>query len=692
MSAETARKRCFVVMGFGKKTDFETGRTLDLDKSYRNMIKPAVEAAGLECIRADEIVHAGLIDAPLYELLLKADLVIADLSTSNKNALYELGIRHALRPSGTLIISEDGARGFFDVSHMDVKTYHHLGEDIGYDEMLRFRQVLTEAIKAELANVGHENVTTRDSPVYTFLKGLQPPSFRDVLAGLPANETGPDRSKNSDPTNVTLANLREQAEQAISEKRFIDAIACLEGALQLSPNDPTLIQQHVLATYKAGQPDVVTALLNARNLMASLSPDVSTDRETLELLGDIELELFDAKQGVNHLFSARRLYERLHWIKGDWRSGIMLANLVVQQNEYKKDPIEKLADITFTDQLRRDVVQFGKERLAQIEVLREMEEFLPKARKLEDRAKEQSRVWCAIAEAYYGLGDDEGYLEARDQAARSKAGGELLENLDKKIGRLTPLLQSQATLRSKAREMFGSRVAGDVPTVSVAMVQPEPHEPEASRTNTSETVVVKEATSLPRKVTSASAKQLGDEVFISYAWGDESQAIADKLDKAFQARGVIIVRDNRNLGFKGRIKAFMESIGRGKCVILVISEKYLKSENCLFELLQVAKQGDFAERVFPVVLDDARIYKPLDRIRYVRFWEEQTKELDKAIRSVSSVNLQGFREDIDLYAEIRNYLPRLADILRDMNAQTSQIQADSGFSDLFEAVMAKLAE
>lgn len=77
---------CFVVMGFGKKTDFETGRTLDLDKSYKNMIKPAVEDAGLKCIRADEIVHSGLIDVPMYEQLLKADVVVADLSTSNKNA------------------------------------------------------------------------------------------------------------------------------------------------------------------------------------------------------------------------------------------------------------------------------------------------------------------------------------------------------------------------------------------------------------------------------------------------------------------------------------------------------------------------------------------------------------------------------------------------------------------------------
>src|SRR5215471_2937990 len=57
-----ARKTCFVIMGFGKKVDFETGKTFDLDMTYQNLIKPAVEAANVECIRADEITHAGVID------------------------------------------------------------------------------------------------------------------------------------------------------------------------------------------------------------------------------------------------------------------------------------------------------------------------------------------------------------------------------------------------------------------------------------------------------------------------------------------------------------------------------------------------------------------------------------------------------------------------------------------------------
>ena len=163
---------CFVVMGFGKKTDFETGRTLDLDKTYKNIIKPAAEAARLTCVRADEIVHSGMIDLPMYEQLLTADVVIADLSTSNKNAFYELGVRHALRPYTTIVIAEDGIKVFpFDINHVIVRQYHHLGEDIGYSEVMRFRQELTAAITKILATEPRQN----DSPIYTILKNLAPP-------------------------------------------------------------------------------------------------------------------------------------------------------------------------------------------------------------------------------------------------------------------------------------------------------------------------------------------------------------------------------------------------------------------------------------------------------------------------------------------------------------------------------------
>jgi hypothetical protein len=135
----------------------------------------------------------------------------------------------------------------------------------------------------------------------------------------------------------------------------------------------------------------------------------------------------------------------------------------------------------------------------------------------------------------------------------------------------------------------------------------------------------------------------------------------------------------------------MASIGRGQCVLLIVSDEYLKSENCVFELLEVARHGDFADRVYPVVLANAKIFKPIDRIRYVQYWEEQVARLDDALKGVSAANMQGFRDEIDLYVEIRAALPELTAILKDINALTPRIHRDSGYSQIIQDVRERLA-
>ena len=73
-------KRCFVIQGFGKKQDYEQGKQFNLDASYV-VIKEAIEAAGIECYRADELRTSGSIDQVMYDQLLSADLVVADITT-----------------------------------------------------------------------------------------------------------------------------------------------------------------------------------------------------------------------------------------------------------------------------------------------------------------------------------------------------------------------------------------------------------------------------------------------------------------------------------------------------------------------------------------------------------------------------------------------------------------------------------
>ncbi|MBW4522532.1 MAG: GTP-binding protein [Scytolyngbya sp. HA4215-MV1] len=183
---------------------------------------------------------------------------------------------------------------------------------------------------------------------------------------------------------------------------------------------------------------------------------------------------------------------------------------------------------------------------------------------------------------------------------------------------------------------------------------------------------------------------LEKEIFLSYAWGGESEALVDRLDQTFRQQGMMIVRDRHDLGYKGLIQAFMERIGRGKCVVAVISDKYLKSPNCMFELVQIAKQGQFYHRIFPVVLADAQIYRPVERIRYIKHWEDQIQELDEAMRSVGAANLQGFREEIDQYTEIRNTIAELTSILKNMNTLNSEVHHQSEFEVLIQSIQESL--
>lgn len=176
------------------------------------------------------------------------------------------------------------------------------------------------------------------------------------------------------------------------------------------------------------------------------------------------------------------------------------------------------------------------------------------------------------------------------------------------------------------------------------------------------------------------------EIFISYAWGGESEQLVDQIDRAARNRGITIIRDKRDAGYRTRIKEFMQRIGRGKAIIVVISKRYLESENCMFELIEIAKNGQFYDRIFPIVLEDANIYQPIERLKYIKYWEAKIQELDEAMKTVGSANMQGFREAIDLYTEIRKTIAQLADIIADMNALTADIHQKSDFEALFQAI------
>ncbi|MFL6417030.1 MAG: TRAFs-binding domain-containing protein [Bryobacteraceae bacterium] len=396
-----AKKTCFVVMGFGRKTDYCTGRVLDLDKSYRYIIKPAALAAGLDCRRADEIIHAGVIDIPMYEQLLAADVVIADVSTSNCNAFYELGVRHALRPYTTITIAEDKMVFPFDVNHVAIRRYQHMGDGIDYEEVERMRHELQRALEAIASRA------VADSPVYSFLRDLSPPVRKVARAVAAAAALVTEAVNNADTreslaatdSETTVSELMKDADDAMAAGNFLKAMGFLTTVRTIVPRDPYVVQKLAVATYKSEIPTPLRALESAKLLLAQLQPDVSVDPETLGLWGSVHKQIWERTRDRSALETAIFAYEKGFHLKNDHYNGINLAYM-----------LDARASISEGDDAIADSVLARRSRL---KVLPICETLLSSGRNLENAYW----IHATMAEAWFGLGNTE---EMQNSLSRAK--------------------------------------------------------------------------------------------------------------------------------------------------------------------------------------------------------------------------------------------------------------------------------
>ncbi|GAK56482.1 TIR protein [Candidatus Vecturithrix granuli] len=180
------------------------------------------------------------------------------------------------------------------------------------------------------------------------------------------------------------------------------------------------------------------------------------------------------------------------------------------------------------------------------------------------------------------------------------------------------------------------------------------------------------------------------EIFISYTWQGESLKITEALDTFLQARGITVVRDNRDIGYKGLIKEYMQRLGQGKYVVVVLSDQYFTSKDCMFELLQLSRQEGFYDRIFPITVEGISIYEAEDLLRYARYWDEKIAHLQQEIKNTANItNLQGITDDLNLYVEIRQNIAKLIDFLRNINTHPLK---GSNFDPLLKAIQSKIAQ
>jgi len=140
------------------------------------------------------------------------------------------------------------------------------------------------------------------------------------------------------------------------------------------------------------------------------------------------------------------------------------------------------------------------------------------------------------------------------------------------------------------------------------------------------------------------------EIFISYNWTNKK--IADKIYYDLTLVGFDIIKDDQTLKYTDKISEFMKKVRKSDFALLLICDNYLKSINCMTEVLQLDKDDNIWDKLLPVVCKDAKIYEVLDRIHYVNYWQDKSSAIETALKNLDPINATSIYQELKSYKEI----------------------------------------
>ena len=183
------------------------------------------------------------------------------------------------------------------------------------------------------------------------------------------------------------------------------------------------------------------------------------------------------------------------------------------------------------------------------------------------------------------------------------------------------------------------------------------------------------------------------EVVVSFAWGDDSSQearqrteIVDRLCETLGQHGWHILRDSNVLRSGELISGFMKRIGLSDHVIVVLSDKYLRSPYCMTELYSIyqrslgEKEG-FLRRIIPLRLDDARFGTWRDRLVYTKHWRAEFEEMEQHFKDLGE-------SDFRLYKAMQEWHNRIGDML----AYVNDVLVPHGFDEVVKDDFAALRQ
>jgi O-acetyl-ADP-ribose deacetylase (regulator of RNase III) len=200
-------------MPFGEKSDLK-GRKVKFDDIYATLLAPAIAAAGLRPVRCDEVYESGMIQRKMLEHIRDARAAVVDISLLNANVFYELGVRHTLRKSVTVLVRRKGTTVPFNIANLNVVEYDETDSAGVAAARTRIVDFLVNGLRgANVDSLVHDlidlNVTISVKPltrqqVYVYTFRGRSTALLLVTGGI-ENVKGIDVWVNAENTNMQMA-------------------------------------------------------------------------------------------------------------------------------------------------------------------------------------------------------------------------------------------------------------------------------------------------------------------------------------------------------------------------------------------------------------------------------------------------------------------------------------------------------
>ncbi|MBC3910934.1 leucine-rich repeat domain-containing protein [Undibacterium umbellatum] len=153
---------------------------------------------------------------------------------------------------------------------------------------------------------------------------------------------------------------------------------------------------------------------------------------------------------------------------------------------------------------------------------------------------------------------------------------------------------------------------------------------------------------------------------VSYNWENNSNDVVDRLCKDAEARGISILRDKTSVGIGDSLSQFMQRLAVQDRIFVILSDSYLKSHNCMYELFQIwrdckGKDKQFLSRIRVYRMPDADIFSIDKRLEYASYWKTKYNKLDQSFQT-GDADIIGVQGHI-IYSRMRDFYSNIGDIL-----------------------------